>query len=104
MSEPVRTCLGCRRRLPRRSLQRLVVEDGRVRPDPAAARPGRGAWVCARTECAEATVRGQGRALRRALRAPTATVTLDAAGLRAAFTDRAAHQLSPPDASRGART
>ena len=50
MSEgPVRTCVGCRRTAPRSVLLRVVgvQVDGRLTavPDPAAVRPGRGAWV-----------------------------------------------------------
>lgn len=84
MHEPVRTCLGCRRRHPRRALVRLVVDEGMVRADPERERPGRGAWLCATAECVERAVGDGGRRLRRALRADSATVTLDVGALRAA--------------------
>jgi predicted RNA-binding protein YlxR (DUF448 family) len=52
--EPGRTCLGCRRVLPRRALVRLVRgEDGVVVADPRGAAPGRGAWVCPAQACLE---------------------------------------------------
>jgi uncharacterized protein len=49
---PTRTCLGCRRRRPKHEMLRLVRRaDGRVDADRAAG--GRGAYVCAETECLE---------------------------------------------------
>ena len=49
---PTRTCLGCRRRRPKRELLRLVRRsDGRVDADGTAS--GRGAYVCAERECLE---------------------------------------------------
>ena len=50
--EPTRTCLGCRRRRPKRELVRLVRgADGSVGAD--AVGPGRGAYVCRDAECLE---------------------------------------------------
>jgi uncharacterized protein len=50
--EPTRTCLGCRRRRPKREMVRLVRRtDGQVDAERAA--PGRGAYVCAEMECLE---------------------------------------------------
>ncbi len=73
--EPVRTCLGCRQRVPRSSLVRLVARDGRVVVDAAARLPGRGAWVHPTLACvATATER---KAFGRALR----ETTLDASHL-----------------------
>jgi uncharacterized protein len=47
-----RTCLGCRRRRPKREMVRLVRRsDGHVDADGAA--HGRGAYVCADVECLE---------------------------------------------------
>ena len=64
--EPVRTCLGCRQRVPRSFLVRVVARDGRVVADATARLPGRGAWVHPDTECIENAVRRKafGRALR----------------------------------------
>jgi uncharacterized protein len=51
-AEPIRTCLGCRRRRPKREMARLVRRaDGRVGSDAAAS--GRGAYVCRDAECLE---------------------------------------------------
>lgn len=68
---PVRTCVGCRQRVARRELLRLVVgeQDGRpaVVPDPTGSAAGRGAHLHPTTACYELAVRRKGFA--RALRA-----------------------------------
>ncbi|MFC3688355.1 YlxR family protein [Aquipuribacter hungaricus] len=67
---PVRTCIGCRSTAPRSVLLRIVGSevDGRPTavPDPAAVRPGRGAWLHRDRGCLELAVRRKaaGRALR----------------------------------------
>lgn len=51
-SDPIRTCLGCRCRRPKREMLRLVrATDGRVTVDDRG--PGRGAYVCRDPECQE---------------------------------------------------
>ena len=66
---PVRTCIGCRERRPKLALVRLVRDaDGVVTVDTRHRAPGRGAYVCATTECVERAVKG-GR-LTHALRKP----------------------------------
>ncbi|KTR03806.1 YlxR family protein [Curtobacterium sp. 1P10AnD] len=65
--EPVRTCIGSRRRAPRSSLLRVVaLGDGRVVADPKAVMPGRGAWLTPTVDAYELAVKR--RAFRRALR------------------------------------
>ncbi|PCN47886.1 DNA-binding protein [Curtobacterium sp. 'Ferrero'] len=65
--EPVRTCIGSRRRAPRSSLLRVVaLRDGRVVADPKAVMPGRGAWLTPTVDAYELAVKR--RAFRRALR------------------------------------
>jgi predicted RNA-binding protein YlxR (DUF448 family) len=44
--------VGCGAVRPKGELRRIVLSDGRLRSDPAARRPGRGAYVCDRA-CAE---------------------------------------------------
>ncbi|CAM4039552.1 MULTISPECIES: YlxR family protein [Tsukamurella] len=71
MSEPVRTCIGCRRRAPAAELIRTVAvagDDGalRVVVDGARRLPGRGAWLHDAPECVEQARRRN--AFRRALR------------------------------------
>lgn len=78
---PVRTCIGCRRTAPRSVLLRVVGAevDGRPTavPDPAAVRPGRGAWLHRDRGCVELAVRRRafGRALR--LAGPVDTAAVD---------------------------
>ena len=67
---PVRTCIGCRRTAARSVLLRIVggEVEGRLIavPDPAAVRPGRGAWLHRDRGCVELAERRKaaGRALR----------------------------------------
>lgn len=79
---PIRTCTGCRRRAPRATLVRLAVRDGRVVVDPDRRCPGRGAWLCRDADCLEQALRKGAGPLRRALRAPGATVDVDALAAR----------------------
>ncbi|HYH33865.1 MAG TPA: YlxR family protein [Nocardioides sp.] len=68
---PVRTCIGCRERAPKRELLRVVAgtgSDGRPAavPDPDGTAPGRGAHLHPTTGCYDLAVRR--RAFSRALR------------------------------------
>ena len=64
----IRTCLGCRRRRPKRELVRLVRQpDGVVVRDASGSAAGRGAYVCAEATCLERALKA-GR-LSQALRA-----------------------------------
>jgi len=67
----VRTCVGCRARVPAEGLLRVVVDDGVLIPDPTATRRGRGAWL--HLDCWEAAERRK--AFRRALRVEVAPDT-----------------------------
>lgn len=73
-----RTCVGCRWTGPATYLLRVVAVDGGLQADPAASRPGRGAWVHPTAACVEAA--GRRRAWARALRQPG---PLDDAAVRA---------------------
>ncbi|WEG07777.1 YlxR family protein [Microbacterium horticulturae] len=64
--DPVRTCVGCRRRSSRSALLRVVAIDSRLVLDERASMPGRGAWVHDTGECLRAALRR--RAFVRALR------------------------------------
>jgi uncharacterized protein len=71
VSEPVRTCVGCRQRAAKRELVRVTVGSDAhgqpvVVPDPEATAPGRGAHLHPTTECYDLAVRR--RAFTRALR------------------------------------
>ncbi|MEM9610510.1 MAG: YlxR family protein [Actinomycetota bacterium] len=67
MSDPVRTCVGCRERFPAGELCRFAWHEGAVRFGRTL--PGRGGWVCPDSTC-WATARRRGavsRALRRSV-------------------------------------
>ena len=52
MRMPVRTCVACRKRAPKRDLLRWTVDErGRPIPDPAGRAPGRGGYVCRSEGC-----------------------------------------------------
>ncbi len=49
---PMRQCVGCREMLPKRELIRVVRSpEGEIALDFRGKNPGRGAYVCAKTEC-----------------------------------------------------
>lgn len=67
-STPQRTCVACRRTVPKREMVRLVLTpDGIVEVDTTGKKAGRGAYLCAVIECWNTGIKG-GR-LERALRA-----------------------------------
>ncbi|WP_349904144.1 YlxR family protein [Parafrigoribacterium humi] len=76
--EPVRTCLGCRKRDVRSSLLRVVARNGEVVVDRSATLSGRGAWVHPTLPCIETSIARK--AFARALRVDG---PLQAAGLLA---------------------
>jgi predicted RNA-binding protein YlxR (DUF448 family) len=51
---PIRTCLGCRRRLPKEGLVRLVIGEGGLSLGEA---QGRGRYVCRDRACLEAALK-----------------------------------------------
>jgi predicted RNA-binding protein YlxR (DUF448 family) len=77
MSEPERTCIGCGRKAPQRSLVRFVAPDGVLQRDEARRALGRGAYTCARAACFERAVsrRAFSRVLRRTVRIPPELAT-----------------------------
>jgi len=62
----IRTCVGCRTRVAKSDLLRVVVVGGEIVADPLARRPGRGAYLHPSQECLERARRR--RAFPRALR------------------------------------
>ena len=57
---PIRTCIGCRGKFPKKDLLRFVrAADGSLRTDPTGKLPGRGAYVCQSEECINITFRPQ---------------------------------------------
>jgi len=67
-NNPVRTCVGCKARVAKSSLLRLVVAGDGIVPDPQARQPGRGAYVHPSLACFELAQRRK--AFPRALRVP----------------------------------
>lgn len=54
---PMRTCIACRKRLPKRELVRFVLmKDDRPVLDETGKMPGRGANLCPETECLEQAI------------------------------------------------
>ena len=51
MAGPVRMCVICRRRYPKKALQRHVVAGGGLEGDSTQTRPGRGYYVCSDEAC-----------------------------------------------------
>jgi predicted RNA-binding protein YlxR (DUF448 family) len=66
VSQPVRTCLGCRDRAPQAELLRVVADAGSVRVDVRRTLPGRGGYLHPDADCLSRAVRRRafGRALR----------------------------------------
>jgi predicted RNA-binding protein YlxR (DUF448 family) len=56
---PQRTCVGCRKVLPKRSLIRVVRTGEGVRVDPTGKMAGRGAYLHNRRSCWEKGLKGQ---------------------------------------------
>ncbi|HHY38954.1 MAG TPA: YlxR family protein [Clostridia bacterium] len=51
---PVRTCIGCQMRRPKREMIRIVrTPKGEVMVDPTGKRSGRGTYICPVLECLE---------------------------------------------------
>lgn len=82
MSDPQRTCLGCRAKKDQADLKRLALtraEDGSLQVvwDPRGRLGGRGAWLCPEAECLTAAIKK--RAFSRAFKTGE---NLDSSGLR----------------------
>lgn len=65
---PIRTCVVCRRRRPKRELVRIVASPQGVALDERAQLPGRGAYVCPDPACVQGAARRGAQSVRRALR------------------------------------
>jgi predicted RNA-binding protein YlxR (DUF448 family) len=73
---PQRRCIGCGRVRPKQELLRLAAKADRAVADPQSRLPGRGAYLCQDSDCAQkAQARGSAsRALRRAVTLDLQTV------------------------------
>ncbi|MBI1923305.1 YlxR family protein [Candidatus Poribacteria bacterium] len=60
MGLPIRTCIGCRGKFPKKDLLRFVCNStGNLRADPTGMLPGRGAYVCLSQPCINAAFKSQ---------------------------------------------
>lgn len=58
---PIRKCVGCQERKEKRDLIRIVRSpEGEFSVDVTGKRPGRGAYICASTECLEKALKNKG--------------------------------------------
>lgn len=79
MAEPIRTCLGCGKKQPKRAFHRVCLKISAVVADQSQTAPGRGAYLCG-AGCVRAAVKK--RAFQRAFRTK---VELDVTNLEAAL-------------------
>ncbi len=57
---PLRICVGCREKKPKRELIRLVrTPEGRIRVDPGGKISGRGAYICRDEACFKKALKGK---------------------------------------------
>ena len=101
---PLRCCIACRQKLPKRELVRIVrTPEGTIEIDPKGKRAGRGAYLCHQQQCWEQAL--QPRRLAQALQYPVSAEDVAALkALAAAVIDSAAveSQTTPcGDAGRG---
>lgn len=69
MTEPVRMCVGCRAHVGKKDLIRIVrTPAGDIVADAKGKTPGRGAYICPKTECLNKAKKS--RALERMLKVP----------------------------------
>jgi hypothetical protein len=58
---PIRTCLGCGHKRPKKELKRIVLKDGALILDEKGGLPGRGAYVCPQGACLNRLLKKRGR-------------------------------------------
>ncbi len=73
---PIRTCIICRQALPRDSLIRLAMSDGKVFEDKKRKYFGRGAYVCHKQECLAKVMKNERRCLDKAFRKKVKSLNL----------------------------
>ena len=57
---PMRQCMGCRERLPKREMIRVVrCTDGNVQLDFSGKLGGRGAYICPQSECLKKAIKSK---------------------------------------------
>ena len=74
---PLRSCIACREKLPKRELIRIVrTPEGSLRIDPKGKRAGRGAYLCRKWQCSETAL--QPRRLSQALKSKVGAAEVEA--------------------------
>ena len=59
-ARPIRTCIGCRGKFPKKDLLRFGRDAvGNLQTDPTSQLPGRGAYVCQSQACINVTFKSQ---------------------------------------------
>lgn len=70
MSEPIRTCIGCRQRYSKRGLLRIALSSsGEIEIDLNQNLEGRGAYICSKEECLKIATNLKEKKLNRTFRA-----------------------------------
>ncbi len=54
---PIRTCIGCGEKKPKREMIRIVCQDENIFIDPTGKASGRGAYVCVNLNCLEEAIK-----------------------------------------------
>ncbi len=58
---PIRKCVGCQERLEKQNLIRIVRSpEGEYSVDETGKKPGRGAYLCRKTECLDKAIKNKG--------------------------------------------
>lgn len=53
---PVRTCIGCKCKKPKKEMIRIIrTPDGKIEIDKTGKKPGRGAYLCVNVKCLDFT-------------------------------------------------
>ncbi len=57
---PLRICIGCQEKLPKKELVRIVrTPEGEVTLDSSGKKPGRGAYICPNESCFQKAIKGK---------------------------------------------
>ena len=100
---PLRSCIACREKLPKRELIRIVrTPEGTLEVDPKGKRAGRGAYLCRKRQCSE-TALTSGR-LSQALKTKVTASEAEALSMRVSSLTRDPEresQATPPGGASG---
>ncbi|MEN2984665.1 MAG: YlxR family protein [Dictyoglomaceae bacterium] len=54
---PIRTCIGCEEKKPKREMIRIVRQNENIFIDPTGKASGRGAYICVNLDCLEKAIK-----------------------------------------------